>query len=343
MTEHILIPPNPKALEEALGLSEEILRNIELNELPLINIALKALRLSRLLNDFDMQETFKYEVSGYPTTPDGVPIGLFQLAVKADRGYQQKDEKSGIIKNFIYLESIEQLEHDKKIAEISLQAAQDRDVSISSANPHQTVYNPTGNWLERKTIRENSQLATKRLSSRRALLYEYTLRKHYELKFSGIADDIFSRIRERVDSALGAAIPDAVNKLAAVYDNLRSDNPEDWSNAVHSCRRILQDLADAIYPPREDRVIEKNGKSKTIKLGKDNYINRIIAFVEERTESNRFSHIVGSHLTFLGDRLDSVFKAAQKGSHDVIVSIEEADRYVVYTYLIVGDVLTLLQ
>ena len=138
-------------------------------------------------------------------------------------------------------------------------------------------------------------------------------------------------------------MPEAINKFSAVHENLRSDNPEDWSNAVHSCRRILQDLADSIYPSREDKVIEAGGKTKKVKLGKDNYINRIIAFVEERSDSERFSHIVGSHLGFLGDRLDSVFQAAQKGSHDVIVSQIEADRYVVYTYLTVGDVISLLE
>jgi hypothetical protein len=80
-----------------------------------------------------------------------------------------------------------------------------------------------------------------------------------------------------------------------------------------------------------------------VKLGKEHFINRIIAFVHDRSESRRFGDIVGSHLTFLGDRLDSIVQAAQKGSHATIVTREEADRYVVYTYLVVGDVLTLLE
>ncbi len=39
----------------------------------------------------------------------------------------------------------------------------------------------------------------------------------------------------------------------------------------------------------------------------------------------------------------SIVKAAQKGTHDVIVSPQEADRYVIYTYMIVGDILSLLE
>ncbi len=48
------VPLSRKALSEALYLSSEILKNIELSELPLTNIALKASRLARLLNDFDV-------------------------------------------------------------------------------------------------------------------------------------------------------------------------------------------------------------------------------------------------------------------------------------------------
>ncbi len=337
------IPPSKKALEEALGLSEEILKNIELSEIPLTNIALKICRLARLLNETQVQKIMEYEASGYPSSPTGLSQDIYQLAVEAGREFQLKDGKTGELKNYVYIESIEELEHQTKIAEKALDAAKDRDVSVSSANPYQTVFTPVGNWYERQQIRDNASRAAKRLSSRRALIHRYVLKKHYELKFSGIADDIFSRIRGRVDSAIGAFVPDAINKLSATYDNLLSNNPEDWSNAVHSCRRILQDLADSIFPPTEDRTIQTGGKEKIIKLGKDNYINRIMAYVTDHNKSDNFAELVGSHLSFLGDRLDSVFHAAQKGSHDLIVSREEADRYVVYTYLIVGDILSLMK
>jgi hypothetical protein len=337
-----VIPPSRQTLREALALSEEILRNIELGELPLANIALKVSRLARLLNDFPYQKVIEYEASGYPSTPNGVVPEIYKLAVLAGREYQQKDSQSGVIKKYIYMDSIEELEQELKSFEASLAAARDHDVSVSSANPNQIVWNPVGNKVERDTIRTSVGRARQRLSARRSFIYSYVLRRHSELKFSGIADDIFSRIREKVDSSIGKKVPEGVQKLAAVYENLQPENSEDWSNAVHSCRRILQDLADAIYPARTEAVIEINGREKVIKLGPENYINRLIAVVEEHATSERFSEIVGSHLKFIGNRLDSVFKAAQKGSHAKIVTREEADRYVVYTYLVTGDILSLL-
>lgn len=335
------IPPSKPALREALSLSDEVLRNVELSEIPLARVALKISRLARLLNDFEHQKVMEYEASGYPTTPTGVPPDVYRLAVVAGREYQMKDTKTGKVEKYIYAMPIEELEQEASSAQAALAAARDPDVSVSSANPYQTVWNPAGNSMERNTIRTNAAMALRRLSSRRAFLYAYALRRYHELKFSGIADDIFSRIREKVDGHIGERVPTAVQKLSAVYENLTSDNSEDWSNAVHSCRRILQDLADAIYPAREDAVVDVGGKPKTIKLGPDNYVNRIIAFLQEKSDSEKFQGIVGSHLSYIGNRLDSVFQAAQKGSHS-IVARDEADRYVVYTYLVVGDVLSLL-
>ena len=215
-------------------------------------------------------------------------------------------------------------------------------VSISSANPSQYI-TPPSNYKERLAISNGMTGNVGRLAQRRAFIHSYASRAFYQLKFSGIASDIFSVIRERVDGSIGTIVPNAAQKFTAVYENLTSDNPEDWSNAVHSCRRILQDLADVLYPAGPDRVIEVSGVEKTIRMGSENYINRLIAAIESGSGSTTFDQVVGSNLSFIGDRLDSVFRAGQKGSHATISSKAEAERYVVYTYMLVGDLLTLIK
>lgn len=332
------IPPTPEALAEALALSGEILKDIELSRVSLSTAALKTGRLARLLNHFDAQQVFQFEASGYPITPDGVRPEIWRLLELARRTYQQQDPTAKEAKTIAFLESIEQLEHQIEIGKVGLTAAQDRDISVSSANPNQFVMAPLGNVMERQSLHRQITTASQRLASRRALIYEFASRRHYELKFSGVAQNVFSAVRDTIDLYIGEVIPEAIQKFASVHDNLRSRNPEDWSNAVHSCRRILQALADALFPPQaEDRLA---GDGKRIKLGPDNYINRLICFAEDNSGSARFSSLVGSHICFLGDRLDAVFRAAQKGSH-AVVSREEANRYVVYTYMIVGDIVAL--
>ncbi len=339
-----IVPPTTEALKEALALSSEILRNIELSEIPLTNIALKTSRLARLLNDYDVQTIMEYEAGGYPSKADGVPPDVWRLLERAGRAYETKDSKTEEIKKYGWTQPITEWEQEVKTAEKELEAARDPDVSISSSNPNQMVSAPMGHSLERQAIKNKVGLATKRIAERRSVIYGYVLQKNHELKFSGIADDIFSRIRERVDAGIGKAIPKSVQKLSAIHDNLRSENTEDWSNAVHSCRRILEDLADVVFPPQTvARTKTRKGERITIKLGKEEYINRLTAFIEDHSSSKRFRHIVGSHLDFIGERLGSIARAAQKGTHADIVSPQEADRYVLYTYMIIGDILSLLE
>lgn len=103
-----------------------------------------------------------------------------------------------------------------------------------------------------------------------------------------------------------------------------------------------KDLADAVFPPRSQprtKIVE--GKKIEIKLNEEDYVNRLVCFVEDNSKSERFDELVGSHLDFMGNRLDSIYHAASKGSHTDITGREEADRCVVYTYMIVGDILSL--
>jgi hypothetical protein len=210
------IPATAKALAEALTLSEEILRNVELNEIPLRNCALKASRLARLLNDFDYQHAMQYEAGGYPSLASGVPPDVWKLATLAGRTYEQKDS-DGKTKTYAFLESIEQLEYELKTTHIALEAAKDRDVSISSANPQQYLFTPAGNTLERGNLTSKASQLAQRLSSRSSFIYKYVLERHYQLKYSGIAEDAFSRIRQRVDSDISHLIPESVQRFSAIH------------------------------------------------------------------------------------------------------------------------------
>jgi hypothetical protein len=97
------IPPSHQALAEALTLSAEILRNVELSELPLTNIALRASRLARLLNEFDVQKIMEYEAGGYPSTSGGVPPEVWRLAVAAGRNLEFVNPGTKQTQTYIYM------------------------------------------------------------------------------------------------------------------------------------------------------------------------------------------------------------------------------------------------
>ena len=152
------IPPTKKALDEALKLSDEIIRNIELSEFPLANMALKTVRLARLINDFDMVKIMELEISGYSNDSDRyVPKDQWRIGIEANRQYQAEDDKL-----LIYPESIEQLERELEFNQTALEVAKDADISFASANPRQSPRTYTGNWKERTEIRKRNAIILRR-------------------------------------------------------------------------------------------------------------------------------------------------------------------------------------
>ena len=200
------------------------------------------------------------------------------------------------------------------------------------------------NWLNRSYSHDiEQQLSVYQfiLPRIKELARIWVSKTYSSVKFGSIPQNVFEETRTFVDNKLKELVPEALEKFVSVYDNLSSSKAEDWANAVHSCRRILKNLADKLYPPT-DKVIEKiiNGKKEKIQLGKDQYVNRLMAFIECKSNSDTYKRIVGSNLEYIGNRLDSVCRAIHKGTHGEI-SKDEARRYVIYTYLLIGDILSL--
>lgn len=331
---------NSERIRECTDLSAEILRNFELSELPVSKIILKCLRLCRLLGDEDGVLLFTYESSGYPSTSSGMASDSWRIAGIAGRRYFEKVGKDGAKeeKEFAKTLLISEIEETISAQKIRLAAATDPNISISSANPYQSVFPPAGNTNERNlivsAIRQNQSLLQKVTGN----LYAYVLQIYNKLMYGNIVEDTFTQARLKVNDVLAKTCPKAVEKFVSVYSNMDSDNPEDWANAVHSCRRILLDLADVLYPP-QDEPITVNGK--TIKVGSDQYINRLIQFIDGKAGSKTYAKVVGTDLSGIGMRLDAINDAVCKGTH-VDVSKDEASRYVVHTYLLISDIISLL-
>lgn len=93
-----------------------------------------------------------------------------------------------------------------------------------------------------------------------------------------------------------------------------------------------------MYPATDEEI--DIGNNKKIKLSDENYIARLKQFVKINKDSNSFTKVVGSNLEYIGDRIDSIYKSTTKGTH-AEVEQKEAESYVMYTYMLIGDILEL--
>lgn len=163
-----------------------------------------------------------------------------------------------------------------------------------------------------------------------------------EIKFGKFEFDIFEETRKVVDTELSKKYPKAFEKLTEAYEDLiKSESLLAFQQTAHACRVILKDFADAVYPVSDKKTfIDLDGKSHPIK--DDDYINRIIACIQENTDSKSDKKFIKHSLMYLGDFLNSINDLASKGTHSEI-SKEDANRCLIYTYLALGDVIKLVR
>lgn len=157
--------------------------------------------------------------------------------------------------------------------------------------------------------------------------------------------NFFNKICLKHEQIIRSKIPSLEKRFKAVYDNLESDNFPDWANAVHECRKIFHDLSDTLFPPQ---VAPRKKGQKEIKLDEKCYTNRLICFVEDNSKSETYSLVISAELEDFIKKLEALYGAANKGSHAKLteesrLTKEHAYTFVAYTYLLVGDILSLIE
>lgn len=322
--------------EECITLANEIIDEFELSKCSTKSLLFKCLRLCRLLDDEIGCKLFYYELSGYSDNNKNVSSEAFEICRLSGRVF--KREENGVENEYAKSALLPTLEAKNAALKIQLESSKDPNISISSANPSQYINTNFGNTKERniivKSIAENEELISKIEGS----LYNYILKIRNSLLYSNAVSDVISSYKKDVDEKLKEICPEAISKFLSSYENLESNNNEDWSNAVHSCRRILKDVADHFYPvPTPDFIVI--GK-KTIKLDDEAYVNRLVQYISKSIDSKSKKDVVTTSLENIGNQIDSIYNSTNKGTH-ANVSKEDARRFVVYTYMLIGDILLL--
>lgn len=324
-----------KKLEECEILAEEILKNIELSEIPMDNIILKGLRLCRLIGDEQGIDFFSYEASGYPINDEGyLTKRAWEICKIAGRNYIETNDKKET-KKFAYTDTITEMLETINIQTERMKSAKDPQSYGADFTPH--MISCAKNVKERNNIVTIIKEYEKRIGIVKGKIYDYILKIYNQLTYSNTIEDIFTEKRKLVDVKLLDVCPETIKKFSSIFSNMDSNNSEDWANAVHTCRRILKEVADNLYPPKSESILV--GK-KEIKLGKEQYVNRLIQYIESKSSSSTYKEVIGSSLSYIGNRIDSINNAACKGTHNEI-DLNEAKSYVIYTYLLLGDILSL--
>ena len=297
-----------------LELSSELLDDIELDRLPSDKLILKANRLARIAGSEEIRQWLSFEMRGYNSTD---PVSLKYMGLTGR--WISYEEKKG------FWGPLGQQE-----ATIGAKRAQIEATNISSIGGEAAF------GVMRMTAQNHANLSQsiQKLSGVRSrvlgLLHTFVAGVFYERHFADLVESTFEGYKRDIDGLIADKAGDLLTKIPSVVARLREGDQEAVSQALTTCRRIIEGFADAIFPP-SDESFELNGNS--LKLDASKHQNRINVYVAQRTESS-------SRRARLRQNLSNLFDRVSTGVHKDVTA-EEAYALFLNVYLFLGEVLHL--
>lgn len=169
----------------------------------------------------------------------------------------------------------------------------------------------------------------------RRIALEHATKLYNRIAFSDTPQTSLDILKAAVDDKLLDLSPEIGEKLMIAFKSVASDNPEEWSHALTTCRRFLEALADTLFPAREGQL---NGRM----VGQPQYINRLWAFMDGAIDSESNKALAKAHVDYLGNYLEKTHVLGHKGVHAALRRVE-AIKAVFHTYLVAADILDYLK
>ena len=320
-------------LEEALNLSEEILNQLEDANVKTSVIALKCLRLARLMDDYESVDWLVCEMEGYKSTKDGIPHDLFELGAK--HGRERKNDKG---ERILFTELSSELELLCESSQKSIGSYTTEGVSVAGEYSHVAMNNLLNSVTRNNTGTINViKESQKKLSILRGEYYRYAMNINIQLKFSEKIESIFDDYRTIVDKYLADNLPTGTRKLSSIYSRLKEKDEESYSQASTSCRKLLREFIDdmfqKLYPDFSDKKIVLNS-GKEFDITGDHYLNRMYAILDKVS----INDIKKDNVLQTASWIESINDRICNGLHND-VSLTEIKDTILHLYILLGDMI----
>jgi hypothetical protein len=314
--------------QHVISLAQEILDDIELSRITPTQIVLKATRLARITDTSETLTWLQYEVMGFRADETG----------KRYMGFTGRWIDAS--KNTGYWGSLSEILASMETSQTRLNTISTLSINWAptSANPHERVTDGfaqiqshlSSQALERRGLGDYIVKAAGIRSKVIGLIHDFTSRIYYERKFSAVAESIFERYKIELDKRLASISADVLKKIPAVYERLADGDAEAISQALSSCRRIIDSFSDAIFPPQAETMEMDDNE---VKLGPSNHLNRLNAYIRARVTSD-------SRRKKFRQALSNLYERVSTGVHSDVTG-SEAQALFIQTLTYLGEILSL--
>jgi hypothetical protein len=298
-------------LKTAKELSDVILGDLEINQIPISQILMKSKRLARLLHDSDAQKWLDFELTGYPPVFDPAELGTCRKYFTGDRPVL-RDERTRK-PHAIGMPQLESYINSTKPEFIGKLGPQENQ-KIQIVNRHHEMVND----FERL----------------RTAVHNYVTEVNIALTIGEKAEDLFEDTRVAADRFIREHCPRVGEELLAISERLDYYNPESFAEALLAVRNILAAVADAVVPVQEPQYRDRKGRERQI--GPDQYLNRIFSYLEQNAKSDPFLSMIEAEMTFIFAKADHPADNL-RGLYEP-VSRDDVELAIIHMYLVVSEI-----
>ena len=300
--------------DHLISLAKEIIDDIELSRCDAQPILLKCTRLARYVGNEEIRTWLRFEMQGFVL---GDPISE-EYMTKTGRWIERKENKG-------YWAPLSQIESTIESETNSLKMLRIPDTS--SDHVGLIVNNITRQiHLMSSQISKLGGVKSRVIS----LLHDFATNVYYEKIFDNLAENIFDKYKSEIDLLIAQNAGDIIEQIPSVVARLTDTDKESISQALMTCRRVIDSFADHIFPPTNEiiRIGEKD-----LSLKADKSLNRLNAYVHLNCNSESRQKKIRQNLQNLYDRVST-------GVHSD-VDAQEARNLFFNVYLMLGEILTL--
>lgn len=165
------------------------------------------------------------------------------------------------------------------------------------------------------------------------LVFRFVSESYSLLCYGDALQDVWQTYRTDVDSHLTKI--GLGGHLDAIRTGLSSTNPPQWRTAMWSCRDLLHDLADYLWQDPRKTYDALPGKEGKLKVTKNNYINRLFAYLHYKGTTGEIGSYLRSEMERISHSIDTLNDLDSK-AHDVI-GIRDVRTAAIGTYIIIGE------
>ncbi|HZK72087.1 MAG TPA: helix-hairpin-helix domain-containing protein [Clostridia bacterium] len=317
--------------ENAIILLEEVLENLENPKYSIFSAIQKLNRIGKLLNEKNLIIWTEIQLgnSNYTIPLEKWIESYLENSKKKDKVSQENLDKATDVLNKLNVELVSMVSNEELTAKATASGGGFENIGFIEEKYNDFVKTKRGND---GTYYKGSLMTT--LSTIKSLAYKKASLYHSKYAYEALPESNFEVLKKKTEDVLFEIDPEIAELLLLAFKSVSSDNQEEWSQALTSCRRFFEKLADNLYPATDLKLNDRS-------LTQENYINRLWAYMDRNIESKSNKDIAKKHVDLLGAYLQGLYRMTNKGVHSDLNRFE-AIKTVMHIYLLCADLLEYL-